>query len=360
MSILGILIVFSVVILIHEFGHFWVAKKLGIKVEKFSFGFGPKIFSWKRGETEYLICPIIFGGYVKLAGEEGEGKGLPEEYSSKSPGHRALVLVSGGLHNLVAGYFFIILALMLGILLPYDGTKIGDIVKGYPAAISGLQPGDEILSVDGKKTHQWLEVWYLMLTTDKSQKSSERTLNIQIKRDSEIKTFYIKPSLEETGESIFKGKKRYIIGILPKEKFVKYGFFKAVPEGLRFYRDMIGGIEISLKLLITGQIGVQEFSGPVGIAQISGKVIKLGFASFCYFIAFININLGIVNLLPYFVLDGGHIVGVLGERVFRRKPHKKLIEIGNIFGAVSIICFALFVTYHDILRIVEEKVKQGK
>jgi len=96
---------------------------------------------------------------------------------------------------------------------------------------------------------------------------------------------------------------------------------------------------------------LKAFSGPVGIAKASGEFIKLGFASFYYWIAFINMNLGIINLMPYFVLDGGHIAGLLGERIFRRKPNKKLIEIGNIFGAATLILFALFVTYHDILRI---------
>ncbi len=350
MFILGILIVFSIVIFVHEFGHFWSAKKLGIGVEKFSFGFGPAIFSWKRGGTEYTICPILFGGYVKLAGEDGTSKNEPNEYSSKPPGHRALVLFSGAFNNLVVGYFFIILALIFGIV-TYNGTKIGGLLKGYPAEKAGLKSGDKILSINGKKTNQWLDI--LLFVTKESNKYPGKPLRIQIEKKDIIKTFYIKPILYKKGKSILKGDKKYIIGILPQEKLVKYSFFKAIPKAFYYYGDMLQKIIISLQLLFTGQVGLNELSGPVGIAKLSGEAIKLGFATFCYFLAFININLGIFNLLPYPVLDGGHIVGVFGEKIFRKKPNKKFLEITNMVAAMSIILFALYITYYDILRIIK-------
>ncbi|MCL5674237.1 MAG: RIP metalloprotease RseP [Candidatus Omnitrophica bacterium] len=350
MAILGILIVFSIVIFVHEFGHFWTAKKLGINVERFSFGFGPAIFSWKRGETEYAICPILFGGYVKLAGEEGVSKGTPDEYSSKPPGYRALVLFSGAFNNLVVGYLFIIPALIFGIV-TYNGTKIGGLIKGYPAEKAGLKSGDRIISIDGKKTTQWLDI--LLFVTKESNKYPGKPLDIQVKRNNGIKTFYIKPYFYKTGKSILRGEKRYIIGILPQEKTVKYNFFKAIPKAFYYYVDMLKKIVISLQLLITGQVGINELSGPVGIAKLSGEAISLGFATFCYFLAFININLGVFNLLPYPVLDGGHIAGVLGEKILRRKPNKKFLEIINTVAAISIIMFALYITYFDILRIIK-------
>jgi regulator of sigma E protease len=350
MAILGILIVFSIVIFVHEFGHFWTAKKLGISVERFSFGFGPKIFSWKRGETEYTICPILFGGYVKLAGEEGISKGTPDEYSSKPPGYRALVLFSGAFNNLVIGYLFIIPALILGIV-TYNGTTIGGVVKNYPAQKAGLKAGDKIISIDGKNTNQWLEI--LLNVTKYSNKYLGKPLDIKVQRDNLIKTFYITPLLYKKGKSILRGEKRYIIGIYPQEKVVKYNFFQAIPKAFYYYGDMLSKIFISLQLLITGQVGINELSGPVGIAKLSGEAISLGFATFCYFLAFININLGIFNLLPYPVLDGGHIAGVLGEKILRRKPHKKILEIVNTGAAILIILFVLYITYFDILRIIK-------
>ncbi len=355
MFIVGILIVFGVVILIHEFGHFWVAKKLGVKVEKFSFGFGPRIVSWKKKDTEYLISLIPFGGYVKMAGEDAvEGKS-PDEYVALPPGKRALIVASGAIHNILIAYVFLIPALMLGIS-RYDGTVIGGVQKDFPAEIAGLREGDRVLSVNGILCREWFDV--VKNITEQANITPDKPIMINVQRDSSLLTIPVIPRLMEKDRSMFKGKKRYIIGIMPKEVIVRYGVLDSIIEAGKEYIRMFRVILISFKLLFTKQVSFQELSGPVGISRMTIEIIKAGIASFLYFIAFININLGLVNLFPFFVLDGGHLVGLLGERIIRRKPNKRILEIGQIAGIVFLLILVVLVTYNDILRILTEKISR--
>lgn len=355
MFILGILVVFGVVILIHEFGHFWVARKLGVKVEKFSFGFGPKLFSWKRKDTEYMISLIPFGGYVKMAGEDTLESKSPDEYIALPPGKRALIVASGAFHNILIAYVFLIPALMLGIS-RYDGTTIGEVQKGFPAEIAGLKAGDRVLSVNGIFCKEWFDV--VKNITEQANFAPEKPVIIEIQRDKEILKISVVAKLMEKERSMFKGKKRYIIGIAPKEITVRYGFFGSLKEAGKEYIRMFRVILISFKLLFTKQVSFQEVSGPIGISKMTIEIIKAGIASFLYFIAFININLGLVNLFPFFVLDGGHLVGLLGEKIIGRKPNKKLLEIGQVAGLVVLLILIVLVSYNDIVRILLERLSK--
>jgi len=355
MFIIGILVVFGVVILIHEYGHFWVAKKLGVRVEKFSLGFGPKIFSWKRNETEYLISLIPFGGYVKMAGEDAIEAKSSDEYAALPPGKRALIVASGAIHNILIAYFFLVPALMLGIS-RYDGTVIGSVQKGFPAEIAGIKEGDRVISVNGQVCREWFDV--VKSITEQANIAPEKPVIIKIQRDSQILEIPVVAKLMEKDRSMFKGKKRYVIGIAPKEVIASYNFFGAIGEAGKEYARMFRVILISFKLLFTRQVSFQELSGPVGISRMTIEVIKAGIASFLYFIAFINVNLGIVNLFPFFVLDGGHLVGLLGEKILRRKPHKKLLEIGQFAGIIFLLVMIVLVTFNDIVRILTEKISK--
>ncbi len=355
MFILGILIVFGVVILIHEFGHFWVARKLGVRVEKFSFGFGPKIFSWKRNNTEYILSLIPFGGYVKMAGEDMIESKSPDEYAALAPGKRALIVSAGAIHNILIAYVFLIPALMLGIS-RYDGTTIGGLQKNFPAEIAGFKEGDRVISVNGKECREWFDV--VRNVTEEANISPEKPIIMEVQRGSQILKISVSAKLMEKDRSMFKGKKRYVIGIMPKEIIVHYNFFQAVFEAGKEYARMFKVILVSFRLLFTGQVSFQELSGPVGISKMTIEIIKAGIASFLYFIAFININLGLVNLFPFFVLDGGHLIGLLGEKILRRKPNKKLLEVGQLAGIAFLLIMVVLVTYNDIIRILTEKINR--
>lgn len=349
-SIISLFILFSVLITIHEFGHFIVAKRNGVKVEKFAIGFGPKIFEMKKGDTTYIISLILFGGYVKLAGEEINKEKFEDwEYMGKSPGIRSKILLAGSLNNLIFGYLLLIPVFMIGIV-TYDGTKIGEFLKGYPAEKSGLKIGDEIVEVNGETCKNWMDV--IMKIKNFTKENKDKLVTLKIKRNGEYLTFKIKPAPHEV---VINGKKEieYIIGILPKEKLEKYPFHKAlVKSGIEFY-NICQNIYTYFKLLFQRKLSLKYFAGPVGISEMAIKVWKIGFVSYLQFMAILSINLGVINLIPHPVLDGGHIFGLLIEKIRKRRPSQKTLQIIQNIGVISIIFFALYITYQDIERIFE-------
>ena len=379
MSFFSIFILFSIIVLVHEFGHFWVAKKVGINVERFSLGFGPKIISWKRGGTTYQICLLLFGGFVKMAGDEYEQNGpfKAGDYMGKPPGLRAEVVVSGGLHNLLLGFILLIPVFMAGV--PgYDGTKIGSFIEGMPAETSGLEVGDEILEVNGKPCREWfgvsrnikkassehnnmpirIKVRRTKTTFVFRVNSGDKVVNERTKSDSRILTFDIMPREHEAMGLSGKKEMAYIVGIYPQDRIEKYSLFPAIVRAAKEVKKMIYGVFLAFRLLLTRQVSAKMLSGPVGIAQWGAEIAHLGFFRFLYFLCFISVNLGVINLFPLPILDGGHLVGLFIEKVSRKRPSKKLLEIVQYVGAVALIVLALYVTYNDILRIITEKLQK--
>lgn len=347
-SIIALILLFSILISIHEFGHFIVAKRNGVRVEKFSIGFGPKIFEKKKGETTYTISIIPFGGYVKLAGEEINKDKFEEwEYMGKSPGIRSRILFAGSLNNLIFGFILLIPVFIIGTT-AYDGTKIGEFVKNYPAENSGLKIGDEIIEVNGEKCKTWIDV--TLKIKEFTKKYKERPVNLKVKRGNDILILNIKPKPYEVE---IDGKKEieYIIGILPKEKLEKYPFHKAVIKSIKEFYNICSTTLIGLKLLFQKKLSIRHFTGPVGISEIAVKAWKVGFVAYLQFMSILSINLGIINLIPYPVLDGGHIFGLLIERIRRKRPSQKTLQIIQNIGVISLLLFAIYITYQDIERI---------
>lgn len=353
-SIIAIIILFSVLITIHEFGHFIVAKRNGVRVEKFAVGFGPKIFEKKINDTTYIVSIIPFGGYVKLAGEEIDKDKFEDwEYMGKSCGVRSKILLAGSLNNLIFGFLILIPVFMIG-RITYDGTKIGEFIKNYPAEKSGLKVGDEILEINGEKCKNWLEV--TMKIREYTKKHKETPINLKIKRGNQVLAFSIKPAPFIVAQE---GKKevQYIIGILPKEKFEKYSFFQAIIQsGKEFYNICLTTLT-GFKKLIKREITLKHFTGPVGISEIAVAAWKVGFVTYLQLMAILSINLGIINLVPYPLLDGGHIVGLFMEKIRNKRPPKKFLLISQQFGFITIILFAIYITYQDIARIFEKILK---
>ncbi|MCM8767515.1 MAG: RIP metalloprotease RseP [Candidatus Omnitrophica bacterium] len=353
-SVIALIILFSVLITIHEFGHFIIAKRNGVKVEKFSIGFGPKIFEKKKGDTTYTISLILFGGYVKLAGEEIDKEEFEEwEYMGKSPGIRSKILFAGSFNNLIFGFILLIPVFLIGTI-SYEGTKIGEFVKNFPAEKSGLKIEDEILEVNGVKCKTWLDV--TLNIKEFTKKNKDIPVNLKVKRDNQILVFNIKPAPYEIE---IKGEKQveYIIGILPKEKLEKYPFHLAIIKSFKEFYNICSTTIFGLKLLFQRKLSIKHFTGPVGISEIAVAAWKVGLVSYLQFMAILSINLGIINLIPYPVLDGGHIFGLLIERIRRKRPSKKMLQIIQNIGAVSLILFAVYITYQDLGRIFEKNLK---
>lgn len=347
MEWIAVAVVFSVLILVHEFGHFWMARRVGVKVEIFSFGFGPKLFSFKRNDTEYRISAILFGGYVKMAGDDPseERKNEPWEFLSQSISNRLKIIFAGPLVNYALG--FILFSFIFYIGYPTLTTKIGGLMDGYPAKESGIKVGDKIITVDGKPVRLWEEV------TEIVHKKTEGTISLTLIRNGKEISIKLPPKIKEAKNILGQEIKIGLIGITPSEEVVsiRYGFFESVKLGFLRLMKLTDLTYQALWRIFTGGLSLKEsVSGPIGIFKITADAAKLGIAYLLQVMAVITASLAIFNLLPIPVLDGGHIIFLMLEKLRGKPISKKAQEIAAQAGLAFLIALMLFVSYNDILR----------
>ena len=347
LSLISFIIVLSILVIAHEFGHFIVAKKMGVRVEKFSIGFGPEIAGITKGDTRYSVSAIPLGGYVKLAGETGaEGvKGEKWEYLSRTVWERMRIIFAGPLLNYILAFFIFSFVFMAGS--PALTTKIGKIMPGYPAEASGLKPGDRILNINGKDVIYWEDVTRLVHT------SKNIEMKLLINRDGKKTAITVMPKSQEM-TTIFGSRKNIsIIGIAPSDEvvYVKYGFLKSIYMGAE---KLWALTYITLRALwasITGAIPIKEsMTGPIGIFYITGQAAKLGLIYLLQLMGILSASLAIFNLLPVPVLDGGHILFLIIEKIRRRPISLKTQENITQVGMSLLILLMAFVFYNDFMR----------
>lgn len=333
--------------MVHECGHFFVAKKNGVKVERFAFGFGPKIFSIKKKETEYSICLIPLGGYVKMAGDEPQESrsGAAWEYLSKSIFQRITIVLAGPLLNYILAFFIFVFVFVIGN--PVMTTRVGEVMDNFPAKNTGILKNDKIITADGKAVKDWEEL------TEIIHKKTAGPLSLTVERNESRLDFVIMPQVKEM-KNIF-GQKQNIglIGIKPSGEIimVKESIFRA------FY---LGGQKLiyltfltykSLWFMATGGMSFKDsVTGPVGIFYITTQAAKLGFVYLLQIVAILSASLAIFNLLPIPVLDGGHIFFLIMEKL-RGKPlnprtQERITQIGMAF----LIALMVFASYSDFSR----------
>ncbi len=347
MSLVYFLIVLSVLVLVHEFGHFIAAKQIGIRVEKFSFGFGPKLFSVKRGDTEYLISAIPLGGYIKMAGDEpGESlTGKSFEFLSRSIWERFLVIFAGPLLNYVLAFLIFSVIFMFGS--PTLTTEVGSLLKDYPAEMSGLSLGDKVIKVDGKDVKYWEDM------TEIIRKHLEGPIKLTIEKNGRISDVEIQPVIREVKDIFGKHTKIALLGIAPSQKIenVRYGFSESFSKGFRKVIDLTAITYKALWSIATGRLSVKEsMTGPIGIFIITGKAAQMGLIYLFHLMAGLSASLAIFNLLPLPVLDGGHILFLFVEKL-RGKPLSVKVQenIANI-GVGLLILLTVFIFYSDIVK----------
>jgi len=348
LSIIAFLFVLGVLVFIHELGHFIFAKLVKVRVEIFSLGFGKKLWSFKKGDTEYRISMIPFGGYVKPAGEnpEEEREGAPWEFLSKSVGHRALIVGAGPVFNYLLAFFLFSLVLFVGV--PQWTATVGELKDDYPAKIAGLEKNDRILSIDGTEIKFWDELSEII-----HSKTDSAPVRLNIKRDDQIFTKDIVPKVETITTILGKEAKIGLIGIGPSDdtEIVRYGFFKSIAQGGRQVFMVTKMTYFALFQMATGKISAKEIAGPVGIFKFTGEAAKQGFLYLLSFIGLLSVNLAILNLLPIPVLDGGHLLFLVWEK-FRGKPASlKAQEIATKIGFSLIILLMMFAFYNDLARL---------
>ncbi|UCG14948.1 MAG: RIP metalloprotease RseP [Deltaproteobacteria bacterium] len=341
----------GILIFIHEFGHFLAAKIFGIKVERFSLGFGPRLLGKKVGDTDYRISAFPLGGYVKLLGESAEDE-IPEAMRPASFSHQPLrrrmsVVAAGPVSNLLLAVFlYALIFALFGLARPT--TDIGSVTPDSPAAAAGLQADDRVLAVDGVPVQEWDEL------SEFIQRSGGKATRIRVQRGDEVFTVEITPEIRQTRTFLGELVNRPLIGIVASSnvRVEKVNPFMAVYYGIAQTGKMIELTFVVLGKLIMGAISPKTLAGPIGIAQMSGQVAKAGPLAFLSFLALLSINLGILNLLPIPVLDGGHLLFFSIEAIMGKPLSMKKRETAQQVGLFLLIVLMVFVFYNDIYRLV--------
>ena len=344
LSLLWYILILGSIVAIHEFGHFIFAKMANIYVYEFSIGMGKKIFGKKKknGETEFCVRAVPLGGYVMIAGEDVEDEEIPKDRQmcNKSFIQRFLVLFAGPFNNfLFALVILFISALIYGAVSskPY----IGDVAVDYPAYEAGLTTGDLVLSIDGEKITNW-DKGLIKLQLNKGE-----NVVFEVKKQSgEVVKYDITPKkvVDEEGNETYK------FGIATKyEK--EYGFGKSIKYAFTKTGSLFVSMFDTLKYLFTGRVGVNQLSGPVGIFTIVDSQAKQGFEALLYLVAYLSINVGVINLLPFPAFDGGRILFLIIEKVFRKPVSKKVENMIHTIGFMLIIGLLIYVTFNDIIRL---------
>ena len=425
-QILAFVIVFGVLVFFHEFGHFFMAKLVGIRVEAFSFGYGKRLFGIKKGETDYRVSMIPIGGFVKFTGEdvfEQKRELEPGDFMASKRWQRFLVMVMGSVMNIILALILVAVINMVGVTVPIfqeQAPVIGWLEAGSPAEKANMLPEDQIISIDGKETKTWTDVEFAVGTRP------NRTLNIEVKRDgtivpielttesrsrlafgyagfvakiwTEVRMVAANSPAEEgglqigdivlaiNGETVYRtqfieiiesspemelellvdrnGEQKTLavtpsregdvgkIGIShsPQSVIKKYGFFAAFGESVRHNVDLAFMVIDFLKDLITGEASAKQLGGPLEIANWSYAALRAGFMAMLGWIAFFSLQLGVINLFPIPVLDGGQILVLALEGLFRRdfSPKVKQIVMQIDFGIFIVLI--VFVLLNDIAK----------
>lgn len=351
------LIVLTILVFVHEWGHFWVARRAGVRVEVFSVGFGKELFGWTdRHGTRWKISAIPLGGYVKMFGEadmgweeEEESKPLSDEDKAVSFHHKALwqraaIVVAGPLANFI--FASVVIALMAGLIgAAHPLAAVGGVQKGSAAEAAGLQAGDRITAIDGQPI-KWFEDLRRVVSAnpDKALKFEIVRLGQALAVTATPHAATVEPGAAPIGQ----------LGVRFDPEAVEYerqGPVKAVTTGVAYTGDMIGQIFKAFGEMISGERSAKELGGPLRIAKLSGDIAQVGLKELVMFMAALSVNLGLINLFPIPVLDGGRLVFYAAEAVRGRPLSHRIEEYGLRVGLALVLFLVVFVTWNDISQV---------
>lgn len=346
-AILAVLM-FLLMIFPHELGHFIAAKKFGVKVNEFAFGMGPAIWKKQKGETLYAIRLFPIGGYCAMEGEDGqnedeeEGTGTdievkdpddPRSFNNKKPWQKIIILAAGSLMNVFTA--FIVLTIMTTVL-GFATTTIGSVTQGSPADLAGIQPGDKIVSIDDKAVNAWSDVGTFI------QEAEGDAVTFEVERNGSTQDLTVSPQFVED-------ENRYVIGITYKGS---HSIIRGIGQGFVQTGKMFGIMIDSFRMLFSGEAGIRDLSGPVGIVQMVGETSSIGWWYYMFLLALICVNLAMINMLPLPALDGGRIIFVLYGWITGKPVSAKVEGIVHTIGIILLLGLAAVVTMSDIGRII--------
>ncbi|MFA5637333.1 MAG: RIP metalloprotease RseP [Anaerovoracaceae bacterium] len=331
MTIVYALIIFAILILVHELGHFITAKMFGVKVNEFALGMGPALYKKQGGETVFSVRAIPIGGFCSMEGENEDSED-ERAFNKKPAGKRAVILAAGSFMNLMLA--IIIFSLIL-FSLGYAQTTLSEVKAGSPAEKAGLLEGDKIVSVDGTAIKKWEDVVGIV-----SSKEPGDEVVLGIKRNNEALTLTA---------STYDQEGRTVMGVTAK---VVKNPARALLDGTKATFALATSMVDILKQLLTGDIAATELTGPVGIVYLVGDSAKMGLNYVMYLTALISLNLAIINLLPFPALDGGRLLFIVIRKVTGRAITDDIEAKVHILGLMLLMALMVYVTWQDIIRFI--------
>lgn len=327
LAILG----FGLLVLVHEFGHFIVARLNGVKVEEFAIGMGPSILTHEGKQTKYSIKALPIGGLCQMKGEStGEEDTSDDSFQSKTPLQKMSIILAGPMMNIITGFIFFTL---IGYIQGYTTNIVREISPDTPATSIGLKAGDAIVSINDKKTATFNDIVFRMA------ENGDKPIKLSVMRDSVLKEYDVVPKKSDGGN--------YVIGFYPVI-ITTPSFPQAFSQGINEAYSMIRMTAASLGMLFTGRVGLDQMSGPVAIVGMASEAARVNLPGFFSFLGFLSINLAVFNLLPFPALDGGWMLIFIFELLTKKKPSEKFMMVWNGVGFVLLMTMMLLVTFKDI------------
>lgn len=344
MSIVAFLIVIGISVILHEMGHFLAARMCGVQVHEFAFGMGPALYKRRKGETLWSFRVFPVGGFVRLAGmgetQEGERDDPQRSFYQKSAGARALLLASGPLVNVLLALLLSSLFLWAHGVLDLNRPVVGEVMAGFPAEEIGLKAKDKVIQVDEVEVKTWLEMSQVL----REKAEIDGKVDLVIQRNGERLRFNSVKLLLDPQYGV------PLLGIRPA--VIKYPPHRALGGAFAYLWQMSKQMVTAIIGWISGQQKV-EVAGPLGIATMAGEAVKEGWWSFISFLAVINLNLGILNLVPFPALDGGRLLFVVIELTSRKKVSERLENYIHMVGFAVLMGLILLVTWQDLMRLLK-------
>ena len=344
-----LVVILGVLIFVHEAGHFITAKKCGAHVYEFSLGMGPKLFGWKRkgDPTDYSIRAFPIGGYCAIAGEVSEDDGFDQKLSkdkymcNKTYLQRCIILIAGVFMNFLTGILLLFISALI-----WGSTEqtpiIGKVIKDYPVAKSGIEAGDRILAINGKNVNSWD-----MVTLRLNLKNESKYYTFKIKKQNgDVKNYKIIPKMEKTED----GQKVPVFGISQNSKRIK-GFIPSIKYAVIKTGAIIKSMILIIGNLFIGNLSLTSLSGPVGIYSIVGQASKIGAEPVIYLMAYLSLNLGFINILPFPAFDGGRVLFLIIEKIRGKKMNVKVETYANAIGFILLMILMIVITIKDIINL---------
>ncbi len=329
-TIIVVILMFGVLIGIHEFGHLIAAKKSGVKVNEFALGMGPKIYSKQKGETLYSLRLLPIGGFCAMEGEDDESD-HERSFGKASYPRKIIIIVAGSICN-----FLLAIIIMIGVVM-YIGTpstEVESVVQGGPADTAGIMAGDIILQVDNSEIGKWEDLGVAI------EENTSGKAEVVVDRDGKEIT-YTTEITKEDGRSI--------IGVTSK---LEKNILTAIPLGIESTWNLATSMLDVLKQLFTGQVGIDQLTGPIGIGFVVDETLNIGLVNFFYLVAMISLNLGIINMLPLPALDGGRLLFIIINMITGKAVSDKVEGTIHLVGMSLLLLLALYIAGQDIIRFV--------